>query len=206
MAWTASSGRGTVSPRSSARRCRRAAEGRRRRPGRVCGSSPGSSDPSSVLVELGVGAATRNSGAPAGTNSPSAGTSSTTQSAPPRYLDQRVVVDRGHHARLRAADHRRVGLGVDGRPCRGRRRAASRLRADQLDERRHAERLADVVHVDHEHGDADQDEHEGRRRPRDRGRVPSPKSITSRMASIAWANVATKRPIASWLGLSWRNV
>ncbi len=34
--------------------------------------------------------------------------------------------------------------------------------------------------------------------------VPSPLFVTSRNARIAWTKVATNRPIASWLGLSWR--
>jgi hypothetical protein len=34
--------------------------------------------------------------------------------------------------------------------------------------------------------------------------VPSPLLVTSRIARIACTKVATKRPIASWLGLSWR--
>ena len=34
--------------------------------------------------------------------------------------------------------------------------------------------------------------------------VPSPLFVTSRRARIACTNVATKRPIASWLGLSRR--
>ncbi len=34
--------------------------------------------------------------------------------------------------------------------------------------------------------------------------VPSPLIVTSRSARMAWTNVATKRPIASWLGLSRR--
>ena len=38
------------------------------------------------------------------------------------------------------------------------------------------------------------------------GTWPSPSNCTSRIATMAWANVATNRPIASWLGLSRRNV
>ena len=34
--------------------------------------------------------------------------------------------------------------------------------------------------------------------------MPSPRFVTSRSASMANTNVATKRPIASWLGLSRR--
>ena len=34
--------------------------------------------------------------------------------------------------------------------------------------------------------------------------VPSPLMVTSRSARMAWTKVATKRPIASWLGLSRR--
>ena len=38
------------------------------------------------------------------------------------------------------------------------------------------------------------------------GTCPSPSKWTSRNASMAWANVATNNPIASWLGRSCRNV
>ena len=38
------------------------------------------------------------------------------------------------------------------------------------------------------------------------GTCPSPSNCTSRMASMAWANVATNRPIANWLGRSRKNV
>jgi hypothetical protein len=34
--------------------------------------------------------------------------------------------------------------------------------------------------------------------------VPSPKFVTSRTARMAYTNVATKRPMATWLGLSRR--
>src|SRR5918994_1240043 len=38
------------------------------------------------------------------------------------------------------------------------------------------------------------------------GTEPPPSKRTSRMASMAWAKVATNRPMANWLGLSRRNV
>ena len=38
------------------------------------------------------------------------------------------------------------------------------------------------------------------------GTWPPPSNCTSRIASMAWANVATNSPIASWLGRSRRNV
>ena len=38
------------------------------------------------------------------------------------------------------------------------------------------------------------------------GTWPSPSNCTSRIATMAWANVATNSPIASWLGRSRRNV
>ena len=38
------------------------------------------------------------------------------------------------------------------------------------------------------------------------GTWPSPSNCTSRIVNMAWANVATNSPIASWLGRSCRNV
>ena len=38
------------------------------------------------------------------------------------------------------------------------------------------------------------------------GTCPSPSDCTSRRASMAWAKVATNKPIANWLGRSRRKV
>ena len=38
------------------------------------------------------------------------------------------------------------------------------------------------------------------------GTWPSPSNWTSRIVNMAWANVATNNPMASWLGRSCRNV
>ena len=83
---------------------------------------------------------------------------------------------------------------------------ASRVVADELDQRRHPQRPADVVHVQHEHTMLMSDEQIADDDRRTGHLTVRPRSRTSRRASIAWANVATKRPIAIWLGLSWRIV
>ena len=126
-----------------------------------------------------------------------------------RALDELIEVDVADDARHRRGDHgalvrRRLGvgrLGIEGVELR------ARVLADELDQRRHAQRAADVVHVQDEHRDRDQHEqerdHDGEARDRRRSSPPPP-TRTSRIASMACANVATKMPIANWLGLSRR--
>ena len=77
------------------------------------------------------------------------------------FLDELLVADPCDHARLgRAHDRNTVRFRLERRPL-VRVTAIEkrpRLVTDELDQRRDAERLADVVDVDHEHGDADENE------------------------------------------------
>ena len=123
--------------------------------------------------------------APAGTNSPSAGRRTRQQSASRAMLDELVVADVGDARRSAERRSRRRRLGPR-RPALGVLlvEQPAGVRADQLDQRRHPERLADVVHVDDQHDDADHHQHEGHH---DReARAPGPRPRTSPRAWRAW--------------------
>ena len=114
-----------------------------------------------------------NSGPPAGTNAPRAGTSSSTQSARSASATSASVAILVTTPDFRAATTWR--LRIDGR-----RRAGvwilavdelTRVVTDEFDQRRYAKRLADVVHVDHQGRDTRQHE-EIRRRHGDAWNLP----------------------------------
>jgi hypothetical protein len=75
-----------------------------------------------------------------------------------------------------------------------------RVVPDELDQGGNTQRAADVVDVQDEDHDADDDEEVSEDRAR-----PGTELVTSKLTSrsaVAWTKVATKRPIAIWLGLS----
>ena len=165
---------GTASRRASARRCRRAGGSRRRRPRRASARAGRSSDVvQSILVETGRAprargraarrpARTRRAPGRAPARSPLARASSTSRSTPIAVTTPDFARSHDPAASPGSALGRTLVrvLALE---------QLARVLADELDQRRDAERLADVVHVEDEHRDADEDEHERRhdRDPRD---------------------------------------